>query len=207
MTASDSSRLWNKFAQESSLTEVQLEKFRRYYELLIEWNSDICNLTTITEASSVIRDHFQDSLSITECVDFSSLHSIADIGTGAGFPGIPLKILFPHLTVYLIEVTQKKREFLAHVIEQLDLSDMVLVDLDWRSFLRTTNYAIDLFVSRAALAPLELMRMYRSTCPYNKQKLVYWASRDWQASVKELSFIKKEWQYLIGSKKRRLIFF
>jgi 16S rRNA (guanine(527)-N(7))-methyltransferase RsmG len=207
MTASDSSRLWNKFAQESSLTEAQLEKFKRYYELLIEWNSAICNLTTITEASSVIRDHFQDSLSITECVDFSSLHSIADIGTGAGFPGIPLKILFPHLTVYLIEVTQKKREFLAHVIEQLDLSDMVLVDLDWRSFLRTTNYAIDLFVSRAALAPLELMRMYRSTCPYNKQKLVYWASRDWQASVKELSFIKKEWQYLIGSKKRRLIFF
>ena len=207
MTAPDTGRIWQKFAHESSLTAEQLEKFKRYYELLIEWNSDICNLTTIIEPSTVIRDHFQDSLSIIQTVDFSSIKTVADVGTGGGFPGIPLKIMFPHLQVFLIEVTHKKREFLAHVIEQLELDGVILIDLDWRTFLRKTTYSIDLFCSRAALAPVELLRMYRSTCPYNKQKLVYWASREWQASAFELPFIEKEWQYLIGSKKRRLIFF
>lgn len=203
----DYNRLWKKFAIESAINDEQLDQFKLYYQEIIKWNSEICNLTTIIEPSSVIKDHFQDSLSLKKNIDLTLINSIADVGSGAGFPGIPLKIFYPHLKIFLIEVTHKKCEFLTHIIKELGLEQVEVLDIDWRTFLRKTDLDIDLFCSRAALHTEELLRMFKPSCFYNNRELVYWASRDWKASKKDEDYILKESEYILGNKKRRLIFF
>src|SRR5439155_6199014 len=96
------------------LTHDQTAQLQRYMELLIEWNKKF-NLTAITHPDAIIQYHFDDSLALAQHINFSTVQTTADIGTGAGFPGLPLKILYPHLQMILIEVNNKKRSFLEHV--------------------------------------------------------------------------------------------
>ena len=84
-----------------TLTDVQKQQFDKFYELLVEWNK-VMNLTGITEYEEVNEKHFVDSLSIVKAVNVMDIKSVIDIGTGAGFPGIPLKIAFPNLKVTLL---------------------------------------------------------------------------------------------------------
>ena len=79
-----------------TLTSMQKEQFDRYYELLVEWNK-VMNLTGITEYDEVNLKHFTDSLTIVRVMDMEKVHMLIDVGTGAGFPGIPIKIAFPHV--------------------------------------------------------------------------------------------------------------
>lgn len=94
-----------------SLDERQKQQFIRYYELLVEWNK-VMNLTGITEFEEVLLKHFTDSLTIAKAVDLKEINSCIDVGTGAGFPGIPLKIAFPHLQVTLLDSLNKRLKFL-----------------------------------------------------------------------------------------------
>ena len=199
-------KAWLSFQEKGALTTSQLESFKLYSSILLEWNNNI-NLTSIEEPKSIISHHFEDSLQVRHVIDFSSLYSIADVGAGAGFPGIPLKILYPHLTLYLIEVKEKKREFLAHVCKQLGLENVHIVHLDWRTFLRTTSFFIDLFISRAALQTPELIRIFRHTCSYKDKQLIYWASSEWEVEEKYLAYIQKIEEYSLKKKRRKLIFF
>lgn len=197
---------WHKFCAEYHINNEQQEKFICFGSMLLEWNTKH-NLTAITDTKSVIADHFQDSLSITKFVDFTQLKGIADVGTGGGFPGIPLKIMFPALPVVLIEVNTKKIDFLRTVIKTLSLEAIEVCDLDWRTFIRKTSYKLDLFCARASLRPDELIRMFSDSSPYQHARLVYWASRHWKLEGKEQNYFEKEEIYTIDDKQRKLVFF
>lgn len=108
------------------LSDKQIGQFMDYYDLLTEWNS-FMNLTAITEFEDVCKKHFVDSLSIVKAVSFEKRDtqkiSLIDVGTGAGFPGIPLAIVFPELEITLLDSLQKRIHFLDHVIEKLALAN------------------------------------------------------------------------------------
>jgi 16S rRNA (guanine(527)-N(7))-methyltransferase RsmG len=196
--------LWDQFKSEYQLTDHQVEQFKQCQELLIAWNKKM-NLTAITKPEDIIALHFQDSLELGKAIDMDLVASVADVGTGAGFPGIALKIKYPSIMLYLIEVNQKKITFLQELIKQLNLSDVEIYSDDWRTFLRHTSGDIDLFCARASLQPEELVRMFKPSCSYKNSKLVYWAAGDWKASAEVKKYITDEHAYSILEKKRKLV--
>lgn len=130
--------------------EFKLKQFRRYYELLTEWNK-VMNLTAITEYDEVVEKHFLDSLSIERVVDLAEIGTVIDVGTGAGFPGIPLKIAYPHLNVVLLDTLNKRVKFLNTVINELGFSNIEAIHGRAEDAARKEEYRekFDLCVSRA----------------------------------------------------------
>lgn len=105
------------------ITEDQLQKLNKFYELLVEWNKKI-NLTRITEKEDVYLKHFYDSLTITKVINLNEVETLCDIGTGAGFPGVVLKIMYPNLKITLVDALQKRVNYLNEIIKKLDLKDI-----------------------------------------------------------------------------------
>ena len=148
--------------------QIQKKQFISYYEILVEWNK-VMNLTGITEYEEVNEKHFVDSLSIVKAIDINKVESIIDIGTGAGFPGIPLKIAFPHLKVVLLDSLNKRIKFLDTVIDELGLNGIKTIHGRAEDFAKREEYRekFDLCVSRA-VANLATLSEY--CIPYVKKE-------------------------------------
>lgn len=149
------------------LSEKQIEQFLIYYEMLVEWNQ-VMNLTAVTEYNDVMKKHFVDSLSLTKAFDISEPLSVIDVGTGAGFPGLALKIAFPNLRVTLMDSLNKRIHFLNAVIEKLQLTGIETIHGRAEDFAKPGRYRenFDLCVSRA-VANLATLSEY--CLPFVKQ--------------------------------------
>lgn len=121
-----------------------MEKLDIFYKLLVEWNKKI-NLTTIVDEKEVYLKHFYDSLTIVKTVNLETINNLCDVGTGAGFPGIVLKIMYPHINITLLDSLQKRINFLNVVINTLNLKDIKTIHT------RSEDYRgqYDIVVSRA----------------------------------------------------------
>ncbi len=129
-------------------TEKQLKQFEQYANYLLEYNEHT-NLTAIRKKEEVYLKHFYDSLLFTQYVDLNQVNTLVDVGTGAGFPGLVLKIMYPHLNVTLIEANQKKCTFLKRVIEVLELDHVKVCNERSEEFARTHLDTFDVVTARA----------------------------------------------------------
>lgn len=142
------------------LTERQLAQFAQYYDQLMKTNRQI-NLTSITEPYEVYGKHFFDSLTPATVVPFNQIETVIDIGTGAGFPGIPLKIAYPHVRVVLLDSLKKRVTFLENVVSQLGLQGITCVHGRAEDLGHQKNYRqqFDLAIARA-VAKLNILTEY-----------------------------------------------
>ncbi len=148
------------------LTDKQVEQFITYFELLVKWN-EVMNLTAITEYDEVMKKHFVDSASLIKAYDVSKKVSVIDVGTGAGFPGLALKIAFPNLQVTLLDSLNKRIQFLNEVIQTLGLQGVETIHGRAEDFAKPNKLRekFDLCVSRA-VANLSTLSEY--CLPYVK---------------------------------------
>jgi 16S rRNA (guanine527-N7)-methyltransferase len=133
-----------------TLSSYQLKQFSDYYEQLIIWNEKM-NLTGITEREQVYIKHFYDSVSLSFYVSLQSVQTLADIGSGAGFPSIPLKIIFPHLKITIVDSLNKRIQFLNHIVNFLHLDNVSCVHGRAEDLARNEKYRdqFDLVTARA----------------------------------------------------------
>ena len=133
-----------------TLDEIQKKQFTDFYEYLVEKNK-VMNLTGITEFQEVLIKHFLDSLACVKAVDMSRIKRIMDIGTGAGFPGVPLKIAFPHLEACLLDSLKKRVNFLEETFQLLKLENITAIHGRAEEYAKNRQYreTYDLCVSRA----------------------------------------------------------
>ena len=182
-----------------NLTENQLQQLEMYFDLLVEENKKY-NLTSITNKEDVYLKHFYDSLTITKIIDLNN-ESICDIGTGAGFPGLVLKIFFPNLKVTLLDSTQKKCNFLNLVIEKLNLKDIEVINDRAENYSKKVREKYDIVTSRA-VAPLKHLLEY--SIPLIKVKGYYIAMKS--DITEETKNINNYYKLLNINEEKRIVF-
>lgn len=188
------------------LTEEQINQFIEYYEILVEWNS-FMNLTAITEFNEVMKKHFVDSLSLVKALPEirKKEYTLIDVGTGAGFPGVPLKIVFPNLKILLLDSLNKRVSFLNEVINKLKLENVEAVHGRAEDYARNKEFreSFNICVSRA-VANLSTLSEY--CIPFIK-KDGYFVSYKSEKISEELDNAYKAIEILGGNYERQAEFY
>jgi len=197
---------WGLLAERYHLSQHMMQQMIHYVTML-QQAAQQYNLTAIVEESDIIEYHIADSLELGNCIDMQKVNMLVDVGSGAGFPGLPLKIAYSTCTVLLLEVLAKRRVFLQQVVDALLLASVMIDERDWRTFLRTSQEQVQVICARASLKPSELLRMFQPSSPYRSAQLVYWASEQWQPTVQEEKYIQKIHEYTVGNRTRKLVVF
>lgn len=140
------------------ITETQLSQLEIYYQLLVEWNEKM-NLTGITKKEDVYLKHFYDSLTICKVIDLNSVDTLCDVGTGAGFPGMVLKIVFPNVHITLVDSLKKRLTFLEMVKQTLGLTKLDIIHARAEEYAIKNREHFDIVTARA-VAPLNILLEY-----------------------------------------------
>ena len=130
------------------VTEDKLDKLDKFYKLLLEWNEKI-NLTTIVSCEEVYLKHFYDSLTLIKAVNLNDNLALCDVGSGAGFPGIVLKIFFPNLSITLIDSLNKRVIYLNDVIKKLNLNNIKAIHSRMEDYAKENEEKFDIITARA----------------------------------------------------------
>ena len=141
---------FNKLLNEIDVTlsDRQLEQFDIYFKFLVEYNNYV-NLTAITEEEDVYIKHFYDSILVGKVFDLSNIETICDVGSGAGFPSIPLKIVYPNLKVTIVDGLDKRITFLKQLVEKLGLDNVNLVHGRAEEYAKDHRESFDVVTARA----------------------------------------------------------
>lgn len=140
------------------ISQDQLNQLEIYYELLVIYNEKM-NLTGITDKEQVYLKHFYDSLTINRIIDLRTIENLCDVGTGAGFPGLVIKILFPNIRVTLVDSLNKRIDFLNVVIKKLNLKNIITLHSRIEEFGKNNREKFDVVTARA-VAPLNILLEY-----------------------------------------------
>ncbi len=173
---------WDEFIEETkklgiNINKEQEEKLKKFSKLLTEWNKRI-NLTRITEENEIYEKHFYDSLTLSKVVSLKEEKTLLDIGTGAGFPGIVLKICYPNLKITLIDSLLKRVNYLNEIIKELDLKEIEAIHTR-AEFYKQENKKFDIVTSRAVA---KLPKLLNYALPFLKKEGIFVAMK---ASVEE----------------------
>ena len=181
---------------EIELNDYQIEQFINYYSILIEWNR-VMNLTAITAFNEVCTKHFLDSISLCKVIDCTQEYTLMDVGTGAGFPGIPLKIVFPNLQITLLDSLGKRVKFLNEVIQRLGLHGIQAIHGRAEDYAKANllREKVDICISRA-VANLSTLSEY--CIPYVKEGGFFISYKSEKLS-EEMSNAKKAIEILGGN--------
>ena len=179
-----------------TLSDSQIDQFMMYYKILIEWNQ-VMNLTAITAFNEVCIKHFLDSISLCKVIDCTQEYTLMDVGTGAGFPGIPLKIVFPNLQITLLDSLGKRVKFLNEVIQRLGLHGIQAIHGRAEDYAKANllREKFDICISRA-VANLSTLSEY--CIPYVKEGGFFISYKSEKLS-EEMSNAKKAIEILGGN--------
>ena len=147
-----------------NVNKKQIECFDKYYNYLIEYNNHT-NVTSITNKEDVYLKHFYDSILLSKAIDFTNLNTVLDIGCGAGFPGLVLKIIFPNIKLTLLDSNNKKTKFCQDLVNKLNLNDVTIINERAEDYINNKREYYDLVTARAVK---NLNILIELTIPYVK---------------------------------------
>ena len=184
------------------ITEESLEKLDKYYNLLVETNKYI-NLTAITKKEDVYLKHFYDSLTTIKALDLNQNIDICDLGTGAGFPGIVLKIVFPNIKLTLVDSLAKRCKFLEDVIKELNLSDTKVICSRIEEYSKENKEKHDILITRAVAKTSIILELGLQSLKVNGNFILL--KGNIEEELKNIKIIEKELKVKLNKQEEFLL--